>query len=43
MLGPERVGRELRASIIRGGVLSELMIPVGERPSRGDDRGTHHR
>jgi S1-C subfamily serine protease len=43
MLGPERVGREVRASIIRGGVLSELMIPVGERPSRGDNRDPHHR
>jgi S1-C subfamily serine protease len=32
VLGPERVGQEVRASIIRGGVLSELMIPVGERP-----------
>ena len=43
MLGPEHVGRAVRASIIRAGVLSELMIPVGEWPSRGDDRGTHHR
>lgn len=43
MLGPERVGSELRASIIRGGVLSELMIAVGERPRREVDRGRPHR
>jgi S1-C subfamily serine protease len=34
MLGPERVGGEVRASIIRGGILSERLIPVGERPQR---------
>jgi S1-C subfamily serine protease len=34
MLGPERVGHEVRAAIIRGGVLSELTILVGERPRR---------
>jgi S1-C subfamily serine protease len=43
MLGPERVGSEVRASIIRAGVLSELMISVGERPERGGDHGTHNR
>jgi S1-C subfamily serine protease len=43
MLGPERVGSEVKACIIRGGVLSELMIPVGERPLRGDDHGAHSR
>jgi S1-C subfamily serine protease len=43
MLGPERVGAEVKASIIRGGVLSELMIPVGERPRRGGHRGAHKR
>jgi S1-C subfamily serine protease len=34
MLGPERVGSEVRAAIIRGGVLSERKIAVGERPRR---------
>jgi S1-C subfamily serine protease len=43
MLGPERVGSEVRVSIIRGGVRSELMIPVGERPPRGGDHGAHKR
>jgi S1-C subfamily serine protease len=43
MLGPERVGKEVRASIIRGGALTELSIPVGERPRRGDDHGAHRR
>jgi S1-C subfamily serine protease len=43
MLGPERVGNGVKASIIRGGVLSELMIPVGERPSKGARRGTPQR
>jgi S1-C subfamily serine protease len=43
MLGPERVGAEVKASIIRGGVLSELMIPVGERPRRRGNRGAHNR
>jgi S1-C subfamily serine protease len=43
MLGPERVGAEVKASIIRGGVLSELMIPVGERPRRRGHRGAHNR
>jgi S1-C subfamily serine protease len=43
MLGPERVGAEVKASFIRGGVLSELMIPVGERPRRRGYRGAHAR
>jgi S1-C subfamily serine protease len=34
MLGPERVDHEVRATIIRGGTLSELTILVGERPRR---------
>jgi S1-C subfamily serine protease len=34
MLGPERVGHEVGATIIRGGVLAELTILVGERPRR---------
>ena len=35
LLGPERVGRPLRASIIRAGTLAEVMITVGERPQPG--------
>jgi S1-C subfamily serine protease len=34
MLGPERVGNTVRASVVRGGRLAELMISVGERPPR---------
>ncbi len=32
LLGPERVGRPVRASIIRAGTLAEITITVGERP-----------
>jgi S1-C subfamily serine protease len=35
LLGPERVGRAVVASIIRAGVLAERTIVVGERPQRG--------
>ena len=35
VLGPERVGQTVRASIIRGGAVQELMITVGERPQKG--------
>ncbi|OLE72152.1 MAG: hypothetical protein AUI36_01660 [Cyanobacteria bacterium 13_1_40CM_2_61_4] len=35
LLGPERVGRPVRASIIRAGTLAEVMITVGERPQPG--------
>jgi hypothetical protein len=34
MLGPERVGSAVRASMVRGGRLAEVMISVGERPRR---------
>ena len=34
LLGPERVGSAVRASIVRGGRLAELTISVGERPRR---------
>jgi S1-C subfamily serine protease len=34
LLGPERVGSAVRASVVRGGGLAELMISVGERPRR---------
>jgi S1-C subfamily serine protease len=33
-LGPERVGKKIRASLIRGGASTELEITVGERPWR---------
>jgi S1-C subfamily serine protease len=33
-LGPERVGQDLSASVIRGGQLARLTIKVGERPER---------
>jgi S1-C subfamily serine protease len=33
-LGPESVGRELKASVVRGGEAAELVITVGERPGR---------
>ena len=32
MLGPDRVGKELRARLIRGGDMREVDITVGERP-----------
>jgi len=35
LLGPERVGRPVRASIVRGGALIEVTITVGERPRPG--------
>jgi S1-C subfamily serine protease len=35
LLGPERVGSAVVASIIRAGVLAERTIVVGERPQRG--------
>lgn len=35
VLGPERVGQAVRASIIRGGTAQELTITVGERPRKG--------
>jgi S1-C subfamily serine protease len=35
VLGADSVGRQLRARVIRGGVLTELTITVGERPSGG--------
>jgi S1-C subfamily serine protease len=34
VLGSERVGQSLKASIIRGGELTTLEITVGERPRR---------
>ncbi len=40
MLGPERVGGAVRASIVRGGKLAELPISVGERPRREGSRGS---
>jgi S1-C subfamily serine protease len=33
-LGTDRVGKELRASVARGGVLVESAVTVGERPRR---------
>ncbi len=39
VLSPERVGSPVRASIVRGGNLAELMISVGERPQREGSRG----
>ncbi|HYU16005.1 MAG TPA: trypsin-like peptidase domain-containing protein [Candidatus Acidoferrum sp.] len=35
LLGPERVGRPIRASIVRAGALVEVTITVGERPRPG--------
>lgn len=35
VLGPERIGQLVTASIIRGGASRELMITVGERPQKG--------
>ena len=35
ILGAERIGRSLKARIIRGGALTELQIAVGERARRG--------
>jgi S1-C subfamily serine protease len=35
MLGPDRVGTTVRASVLRGGQPLELTITVGERPPRG--------
>ena len=35
LLGPERVGRPVRASIVRAGALIEVTITVGERPRPG--------
>ncbi len=35
VLVPERVGRNLNASVVRGGELIQLAITVGERPQRG--------
>jgi S1-C subfamily serine protease len=34
LLGPERVGTAVSASIIRAGVLAERVITIGERPQR---------
>jgi S1-C subfamily serine protease len=34
LLGPERVGTAIGASIIRGGLLAERTIMIGERPRR---------
>jgi S1-C subfamily serine protease len=34
VLGSDRVGKELRASVARGGVLVESAVTVGERPRR---------
>jgi S1-C subfamily serine protease len=34
LLGPERVGTAVGASIIRAGLLAERMIMIGERPER---------
>jgi S1-C subfamily serine protease len=34
-LGPERVGQDLNATVIRAGGLTQLIIKVGERPARG--------
>jgi serine protease DegQ len=34
LLGPERVGTTVGASIIRAGLLAERMIMIGERPQR---------
>ena len=33
-LGADRVGKELRASVARGGVLVESAVTIGERPRR---------
>jgi S1-C subfamily serine protease len=33
-LGPERVGNAVKASLVRGGARSELVVTVGERPGR---------
>jgi S1-C subfamily serine protease len=35
LLGPERVGSAVVASIIRAGLLAERTIVIGERPQRG--------
>jgi len=34
-LGSEKVGKDLAASILRGGALTQAVIRVGERPRRG--------
>jgi S1-C subfamily serine protease len=34
LLGPERVGTAVSASIIRAGALAERLITIGERPHR---------
>ncbi len=34
-LGPDRVGRTVRASVIRAGALLEVPVTVGERPATG--------
>jgi len=34
-LGPERVGQQSKASIVRGGARTDLIVTVGERPPRG--------
>jgi serine protease DegQ len=34
LLGPERVGTAVSASIIRAGLLAERVIMIGERPRR---------
>ena len=34
VLGPEYVGKEVKATLVRGGVLAEAVITIGERPQR---------
>ena len=34
VLGPEFLGKSVRASIVRGGELREMSIVVGEKPRR---------
>ena len=34
-LGSEKVGKDVSASILRGGALTQAVIRVGERPRRG--------
>ncbi len=39
LLTPERVGQEMKATVVRGGERVELTITVGDKPQRGGRRG----
>jgi S1-C subfamily serine protease len=36
LLDPERVGKTIAATVIRGGEVAALTVTVGERPQRGE-------